>query len=202
MIEPTRLPHRVFGVMRQELDATLGHLAGLDSGDGEGCRPVSRLGLDRALHLEDRPHAKARIRQAPILGARIRCREGCQMHAGIARERRVEFLDERGVGSLEQHFEIPARHHRRDVAGPGRLQGAVGRTDLDGDRGGGEARRYERIARRGSVGDEMREMIEKDLVTERELTVHVLRPHAAALNDPPGGRDTSPDPPRLAPGSS
>ena len=102
------LPHRVLGAMGEDLDAALGHLARLDARDGEGRGAGAGLGVDRALHLDQRTGAKAFRREPSMRRAGIGDREGREMKAGILRDRCIELAAERRIGRLEQHLHIAA----------------------------------------------------------------------------------------------
>ena len=59
MRQPARLPDHVLRPVGEHLDAAFRHLAWLDSRDREGGGPGCAAGIDRALHLHQRPQAKA-----------------------------------------------------------------------------------------------------------------------------------------------
>src|SRR5689334_24457671 len=59
MRKPARLPHRVFGVVRQYLDAAFRHHHRLDAGEGEGGNAGAGLGIDWALHTHEIAYGKS-----------------------------------------------------------------------------------------------------------------------------------------------
>ena len=126
MREPARLPHRVLGAVRQNLDAAFRHRAALEPDHREGGNARPGDGLDRPLELHQRPHGKARLGQAPVRASRIGNRECREVHAGMARQRQIELASERRVGGLEQHLDIAAAEHGGDVAGAGRRAVGIG----------------------------------------------------------------------------
>ena len=160
MRQPALLPHRLFGVMGQHLDAAFRHHPGLDAGDGEGRGAGAGCGLDRARHVHQRPDRKAVGRETPVRLFRVGDGEGGEMQSGVARERRIEFAAQRRIGGLEQHLDIAARKHGGDVAGSGRAHAACGiGADLDRDRRRRKAAARKGAARRFGVMNEMGEMI-------------------------------------------
>src|SRR4029077_5956601 len=118
-------------------------------------------------------HAKSRPREPPMHRNRIGDRKGRKMKAAITFDGTVELAGKCGVGSLEQHFEIPAVEHRGDVAGAGRARRPAGRVgvDMHRDRRRGKARACERLARRLRIGDEMPDMIEKNFIAHRQPAI-------------------------------
>ncbi len=108
-----------------------------------------------------------------MLGARVGDREGREVDARIAREPGVELAAERRVGGLEQHLDVAAREHRRDVAGAGELRRSARRIgiDLHGQRRRCEARAHERLRRGLRIAHEMADVVEEDLAAERQLPV-------------------------------
>ena len=168
MREPALLPHRVLGVVREHLDAAFRHLAGLDPRHRERRGVGAGLGADRALERRNRPRAEARLAEPAVPGVGVGHREGRKLDAGMARERGLELAAERRVGGLEQHLDVAARHHRADIAGAGRA--AVGR-DLHRYRRRRKAGARERRACGLLVAHEMADMVEKNLVADRQLTI-------------------------------
>ena len=94
MVEPARLPDHMFGPVGEDLDAALRHLAGLDACEGEGRRSGRAAGIDRALHLHERPHAKALAGEPLVRGGGIGDRKRREMHAAIARKAEIELAAE------------------------------------------------------------------------------------------------------------
>ena len=190
MREPARLPDHVLGAVGEDLDAALRHFAWLDPREREGGRSGRSAGVDRALHLDQRAHAEAGLGEPAMRRGGIGHREGREMHAGMAREARIELAAERRVGGLEQHLDIAACEHGGDVAGAGRLRRAargIG-IDLDRHRRGRKAGACERACGGFRIAHEMADMVEENLVGDGELAVR-LRPFA--LNHgalPAGGR--------------
>ena len=95
MRQPARLPDHVLRPVGEDLDAALRHLACLQSRHRERGGPGCAAGIDRALHLHQRPHAKAQRAEPPMGGSGVRHREGGKMHAAIARQPRLELAAER-----------------------------------------------------------------------------------------------------------
>ena len=95
------------------------------------------------------------------------------MNARIARQPGVELAPERRVGGLEQHLQVAAREHRRDVAGAGELRRPAVRVgiDLHGQRCRREAGARERLRGGLRVAHEMADMIEENLAGKRQLAV-------------------------------
>src|SRR5262245_7534549 len=62
MRESARLPGQGLGAMGEDLDATLRHLAHFHTRNGEGRRYGLPAGVDRSLHLDQRPHPKPALR--------------------------------------------------------------------------------------------------------------------------------------------
>ena len=137
---------------------------------GSNARPVGSI--DRTLELHQRAHRKAGIGEPLVRRRRIGNRERSKMHAGMARQRGVEFAAERRVGGLEQHLDVAAREHRGDVAGAGRRAVGIG---LHRHRRRRETGARQRRARRLRVGDEMADVIEEDFAADRKLAVGLVR---------------------------
>jgi hypothetical protein len=98
--------------------------------------------------------------------------EGGEVHAGMAREGRLELVAKRRVGGFEQRFDVAAREHCRHVAGAGEPLAAIGRgIDLNGHRRRGKARARERVARRSRIAHKVADMVEEDLLAQGKLTV-------------------------------
>ena len=94
------------------------------------------------------------------------------MHAGIARQRGVEFPAERRVGGLEQHLDVAAREHPGDVSGAGRRAVGIG---LHRDRRRREAGARQRRAGLLRIADKMPDVIEEDFAADRKLAVGLVR---------------------------
>jgi hypothetical protein len=103
------------GLKSREINAR--HLAHFHTRNGKGRRYGLPAGVDRSLHLDQRPHPKPARREPAVGGGGIGHSEGNNMHAGMARETGIEFAGEGSVRGLEQDFDIAARKHRGDVAG-------------------------------------------------------------------------------------
>ena len=158
--------------MREHLDAAFRHLAGLDPRHRERRGIGAGLGADRPLERRNRARAEARVAEPAMPGVGVGDREGGKLDAGIAPERGLELAAERRVGGLEQHLHVAARHHRADIAGPGRA--AVG-GDLDGYRRRRKAGALERRRRGLRVAHEMADMVEKNLIAQRQLAINFRR---------------------------
>ena len=168
MREPALLPDRILGVMREDLDAAFRHDAALDARDCEGGGRRPCLGVDRPLHADQRTQRKARGAEPRVRLAGVRHREGREMNASIARHGKIELSRKRRVRRREQHLDIAAREHGANVAGSG--QRAI-RIDLDGRRRRRKAAAHERMARGLPVPHEVANVIEKNLLAERQLAV-------------------------------
>ena len=166
MREPALLPHGVLGVVGEHLDAAFRHLAELDPRHREGRGCGARLGADRTLKRRQRPRTETRFAKPPMPRAGIGDREGGELQARMARQRRLELAAERGVRGLEQHLDIAAREHRADIAGAGRP--AVGR-DLHRLRRRRKSGAHQRRGRSLRVAHEMADVIEKNLIAERAV---------------------------------
>jgi len=116
MRKPARLPHGLFGVMRQYLDAPFRHRHRRHARDRKSGNARAALRLNRALHAHQVAHRKSGGGQALARRGRIDHRKGGEMQSGAAGERRVEFAGQRRVGVIEQHFHIAAGKHCGDVA--------------------------------------------------------------------------------------
>ena len=87
--------------MGEDLDAPFRHLPRLEPRQREGGDPGRPAGVDRALHVDQRLHAKSR-RDEPAMRRRGICnRESRKMDSPMAREGRVQLAAERRIGGLE-----------------------------------------------------------------------------------------------------
>ena len=170
MNEPALLPHRIFGVVGQHLDAAFRHLAGLDARHGERRSGGAGLGVDRTLERRQRSRTEARLSEPSVPGAGVGDRERRQLDAGITCKRRLELAAKRRVSGLEQHLDITARQHGADIAGAGRP--AV-RRDLHRDRRRRKAGARKRGSRHLRITNEMADMVEKNLIAQRQLAVGI-----------------------------
>src|SRR4051794_21374636 len=97
------------------------------------------------------------------------------MNAGITRPTGLKLPAERRIGGFEQDFDITTRQHRRYVAGAGRLRRSPGRIGIDLHRGRRGRKTGRREGRRRGIagGDKMPDMVEKNLLPDRQLTFRV-----------------------------
>src|ERR1700733_14639638 len=108
MREPTRLPDCRLGVMRENLNAPLGHFAGLDARDGEFGDVGPRFCLDRPLHMREWSDTKAGRLKPAMCGGRISDGKGREMNTSITRHCTLKLAAERGIRGLVENFDIAA----------------------------------------------------------------------------------------------
>src|SRR5450759_2155081 len=124
MRQPTWLPDGFFSVMRQNLNPTFHHLAGLDARYAEFSNIRSPLGHDRSLHGHQWAHAEGGRFEPLMSCGRITDGERREMNARIARYGHIEFSAERGVRRLEQDLDVAATKHARHVTSAGQTHAA------------------------------------------------------------------------------
>ena len=83
MLQPSLLPHRLLGVMRQHLNSPFRHRFGLDARNGEGRRRRAGHGLDRSLHVHQIANRETIRRQPPMRLFCIGDGKGCKMQPGV-----------------------------------------------------------------------------------------------------------------------
>ena len=163
MRQPTRLPHGVFGVMSENLHAPFGHLTCFDARNRKCGFRFPRFGVNRPPQLHDWAGAKSVRLQALAFLTPIRDRERNQMNARKAHQRAIQFLCQRRIGSLEQHFDVAAGHHCGGVAGAGQFPTIA----LNRDRRWRESGARQRAACSIAIGNKMRHMIKEDFPASR-----------------------------------
>src|SRR5262249_23153970 len=127
------------------------------------------LGADRPLERRNRPRAEARRAEPLVPGVGVSDRECGKLDAGMARKRRLELAAERRVGGLEQHLHVARRQHRADISRPCR---SAGGRHLPRRRRRREAGARERPRRGLRATHEVADMVEKNLIAERQLAIN------------------------------
>ena len=103
-------------------------------------------------------------------GSGIGHSEGREMDAPIARHGEIKLGRKRRRSRLEQHLDVATGQHGTDVAGSG--QRAV-RIDLHRHGCRRKATAHKRMARRRAVRHKVANMVEENLLAERQLTIEL-----------------------------
>ncbi len=160
---PACMPDRFGGEVLDELHAAFGHRLRRRAYDPEARAACGRV----AFELQELG-CEAVCAQPGVLLVGDRRAEAGEVHAGVAGHRRAQMRGGRRIGDRGEEFEIALLEHRAHVGG---TQQPV-RAALRGFGRRREAERFERAGCGAEIGNEVRNVIEKELARRRKWRAH------------------------------